>query len=133
MTDAGSHRRFTGSLLFGIAAAFLALTPLPLLLQAKSDVLFLAIMAALLALFGGYWVGNHPTNGIAVLWAACGMQLALGVIGIFTVGLAYIIAAIMTLMAISAAPNPDGRSWFGLKFILPEIATFVGTLAIVLR
>ena len=123
----------SGSLLLGLSAAILALAPIPILLTGNRVVLASALAAATLSLSGGHQAGSHPNRGIAMLWTSCGILVALALVGMFSVGFAYLIAAIMTLMAISATPNDDGRSWFGLRFMLPEIAAFVATIAVALR
>jgi hypothetical protein len=59
--------------------------------------------------------------------------LALGLTGVLSVGLIYLIAAIVTAMTINATPHVTARSWFEFKFFLPQIAAFVASLAIALR
>jgi hypothetical protein len=112
----------------------LCLGILPLLIT-YSPLVFtlLSILAAGFAIAGGWTIEANPTNGLALLWTGCGVALALGLIGIFSFGIIYIFAGITILMAISAAPNPNGHSWFGFKFILPEIISFAATWALAFR
>jgi hypothetical protein len=134
MSQTHGRQRPSGSKVFSASAAFFCLGILPLLI-AQSPFIFtlLSITTAGLAIAGGWALETNPTNGIALLWTAFGVAFALSLIGIFSFGIIYLFAAIMILMAISAAPNPNGHSWFGFKFILPEIVSFAATLAVVLR
>jgi hypothetical protein len=134
MPQTRGRQRPSGRKILSASAAFLCLGILPLLITFSPLVFtLLSIIAAGFAMAGGWTIEANPTNGIALLWTACGVALALGLIGIFSFGLIYIFAGILILMAISAAPNPNGHSWFGIKFILPEIVSFAATLALVLR
>jgi hypothetical protein len=134
MSQGRERQSPSDSKIFSASAAFFCLGILPLLIT-YSPIVFtvLSLTAAGLAVAGGWTLEADSTNGIALLWTALGVVLALGLVGIFSVGLAYIFAGIMILMAISAAPNPNGHSWFGLKFILPEIVSFAVALALTLH
>ena len=134
MSQTRGLRRPSGSKIFCASAAFLCLGILPLFITYSPRIFtLLSIMAAGFVIAGGWAIEANPTNGITLLWTAFGVALALGLIGIFSFGLIYVVAGIMILMAISAAPNPTGHSWFDFKFILPEIVSFAATLALVLR
>ena len=130
-----SHERkgLSGSKIFSASAAFFCLGILPVLITHSFLFTILSITAAVVAIAGGWRVERNPTDGIALLWLALGITLALGLAGIFSVGVIFILSGIMILMAISAAPNPNGHTWFGFKFILPEIVSFVATLALIFR
>jgi hypothetical protein len=110
------------------------IAPTPLFLSAGTAVRFLALswLAAFFSFIAGRHVDREPGLGIVLLWTGVGIALALGLAGIFSVGLIYIITAVLMLLAIRAAPNPTGPSYFGLKYILPEVVSFCGSLWLIL-
>jgi len=63
------------------------------------------MLAAGCLLFGGFAVGRGTRLAFTLLWASLGLTLALGVLGIFSIGLVYIIASILIVSAIMATPN----------------------------
>ncbi len=91
----------------------------------------MAVVAAVIALSGGIKISARPDQGIVLLWTGFGIELALALLGLFSVGAIFLLAGMMMLLAISAGPNPTRGSWFGLKYIVPEIVSFSLTLAIV--
>lgn len=136
MANREPHRsRVSGSRILSWSAALLCVTPTPLLIGVGSRSPFLALswLAAILAIIAGRRIEHEPDLGIVLLWTGAGIALALGLAGIFSIGLIYIMAVILMLTAISAAPNPTGPSYFGFKYLLPEIASFCGSLWLVLR
>jgi hypothetical protein len=56
-------------------------------------------------LIGGFAVGRGSRPAFTLLWASLGASLALGILGIFSIGLIYIIASILIVSAIVATPN----------------------------
>jgi len=65
----------------------------------------LVTLAAGCLLIGGFAVGRGTRLAFTLLWASLGVTLALGVIGIFSIGLVYLIASILIISAIIATPN----------------------------
>ena len=65
----------------------------------------LAMLAAGCLLIGGFAVGRGTRPAFTLLWASLGASLALGVIGSFSIGMAYIVASILIVSAIMATPN----------------------------
>ena len=128
-----AHVRPSGSKLFSASAAFICLGIFPILAIHSLLATLFSVTAAGIALAGGWRVERNPTDGIALLLAAFGITLALGLGGILSVGLIFIFAGMLILLAISTSPNPNGHSWFGLKFILPETVAFAATLALIFR
>lgn len=129
-TDHPGRRRVSGSRIFSWSAALLTLAPSALLvvLGSASRFVALSVVVAILAIVAGKRIDRAPDVGIVLLWIAAGIALALGLAGIFSIGLIYIIATILLLLAISSAPNPTGPSYFGMKYLLPEIVAFCGSL-----
>jgi hypothetical protein len=67
----------------------------------------LTIAAVAVTVAGGLIVPRGSRFALTLLWAAFGMA-ALGTIGIFSVGFAYVIAALLLVLAIVATPNRSG-------------------------
>jgi hypothetical protein len=65
----------------------------------------LVTLAAGCLLIGGFAVGRGTRLAFTLLWASLGLTLALGVLGIFSIGLLYIIASMLIVSAIAATPN----------------------------
>jgi hypothetical protein len=65
----------------------------------------LAMLAAGCLLIGGFGVGRGTRRAFTLLWASLGASLALGVIGIFSIGVVYVVASILIVSAIMATPN----------------------------
>jgi hypothetical protein len=65
----------------------------------------LVTLAAGCLLIGGFTVGRGTRTAFTLLWASFGACLALGILGIFSIGLIYIIASILIVSAIMATPN----------------------------
>lgn len=123
----------SGSLAFSVLSALFALAASPILLTHGGSLRFGALswLAASLALMAGLRIGRDPDLGIVLLWTGFGVALGLGLAGIFSVGLFFIWSGVFMLLAISAGPNPTASSWFGLKYIVPEIISFAAALWIV--
>jgi hypothetical protein len=65
----------------------------------------LAVVAAVTAVVGTAFVPRGSQGAFTFLWAAFGMSCAIGTIGVFSVGLIYLAAAVFILFAIFATPN----------------------------
>ena len=65
----------------------------------------LVTLAAGCLLIGGFAVGRGTRTAFTLLWASLGISLALAVLGIFSIGMVYIIASILIVSAIMATPN----------------------------
>jgi hypothetical protein len=65
----------------------------------------LATLAAGCLLIGGFAVGRGTRPAFTLLWASLGASLALGVLGIFSIGMVYIVASILIVSAIMTTPN----------------------------
>jgi hypothetical protein len=70
-----------------------------------SGVQILATLAAGCLLIGGFVVGRGSRPAFTLLWASLGISLALAVLGIYSIGLLYIIASILIVSAITTTPN----------------------------
>jgi hypothetical protein len=70
-----------------------------------SGVQILATLAAGCVLIGGFAVGRGTRPAFTLLWASLGISLALAVLGIYSIGLLYILASILIVSAIMATPN----------------------------
>ena len=65
----------------------------------------LVTLAAGCLLIGGFAAGRGSRPAFTLLWASLGISLALAVLGIYSIGLLYIIASILIVSAIMATPN----------------------------
>jgi hypothetical protein len=68
-----------------------------------------------------------------LLWIAFGMAAALGIVGIFSVGFAYLIAAALLVRAIITTPNnSEIELRYDWRYVMGFHVGFLGMLAIVL-
>ena len=92
----------------------------------------LATLAAGCLLIGGFVVGRGTRSAFTLLWAAVGVSLALGVIGLFSIGAIYIGAGLLIMVAIGATPNRSGlASRFDRQYVLVEAVVFLAVFAAV--
>ena len=73
----------------------------------------LTVIAIAVTLLAGFVVPRGSRPAFHLLWGALGMAAALGIIGIFSVGFLYLIAAILIALSIWATPN---RSSIELRY-----------------
>jgi hypothetical protein len=81
-------------------------------------------------LIGGFAVGRGTRTAFTLLWAALGVTLALGVIGILSIGMVYIIASMLIVSAIMATPNhsqPSSR--FDGRYVWITAIVFIAVFA----
>jgi hypothetical protein len=91
-------------------------------------------LAALSLLMGGFALGRDTRLALSLLQAALWASLALGVIGIFSIGLVYIVASILIGLAIVATPHrSELPSRYDGWYVLLEAIVFMiifGTLVV---
>jgi phosphoglycerol transferase MdoB-like AlkP superfamily enzyme len=94
----------------------------------------LTVIAAVLALCGGYFAPREPRLAIASLWAAFGIAAALGVVGVWS-GLIVFYAPAALLLAVSILATPYesefSTRWdaqFVLIFAVVYAVTFMAAL-----
>jgi hypothetical protein len=81
-----------------------------------------AVLAAVTVAMAGGWAAPRGSRlSFKLLWAALGMACALGIIGIFSVGVVFLAAAVLIALAIFATPN---RSGLAVRFDWRFIAAF---------
>jgi hypothetical protein len=73
----------------------------------------LTVIAIATAAAGGLVAPRGSRLAFTLLWVAFGMAAAIGTIGIFSVGFAYLIAAVLLVFTIIATPN---RSEIELRY-----------------
>lgn len=116
------------------------------------------IVAAAFLLLGGFWpiFGTLPGRGVqaisvisvgvlvgvvllgqgsnlvfTLLWAALGLAVATGTIGVFSVGFVYLIAAVLVGAAIAVTPNEtDTESRAAWRFVCGFFIAYVISFAI---
>ncbi|MCC7021944.1 MAG: hypothetical protein IT338_03910 [Thermomicrobiales bacterium] len=88
----------------------------------------LVACTAMVAAIGGLLAPHGGRVAFTLLWAAFGMAAALGTIGIFSIGLIFLTAALLVLLAIFLMPN---RSEIALRYDWRFILAFaIGYIAI---
>ena len=86
----------------------------------------LSALAAGCLLGGGFAVGRGTRRAFTLLWAALGASLALGVIGIFSIGLIYIVASLLIILAIGTSPNhSELSSRFDRRYVWIAAIAFI--------
>jgi hypothetical protein len=71
----------------------------------RPGIQYLTLVAIAVTVAGGFRLPRGSRPAFHALWVAFGMAAALGTIGIFSVGFAYLIAAALIVLAIVATPN----------------------------
>jgi hypothetical protein len=90
----------------------------------------LATLAAGCLIIGGFAVGRGTRPAFTLLWAALGASLALGVIGILSIGMVYIVASILIILAIMATSNhSDLPSRFDGRYVWMTGIVFTAVFA----
>jgi hypothetical protein len=86
----------------------------------------LVTLAAGCLLIGGFAVGRGTRSAFTLLWASLGASLALGILGIFSIGMVYIIASILIVSAITATPNhSELASRFDARYVWITAIAFI--------
>jgi hypothetical protein len=90
----------------------------------------LATLAVGCLLIGGFAVGRSTRPAFTLLWAALGASLALGVIGILSIGMVYIVASFLIVLAIIVTPNrSELPSRFDGRYVWITAIVFIAVFA----